>query len=77
MLYDRDVDFVTAMTASVNLVTLSPKTMMIWCAIIAVSIIVSIITGFFGLLVTMPVIGHATWHLYRRALAPAPGLTAQ
>lgn len=69
MLYDRDVDFVTAMTSSVNLVTSSPRTMMIWCAIIATSIIVSILTGFFALLVTMPIIGHTTWHLYRRAVA--------
>lgn len=69
MLYDRKVDFVTAMTASVNLVIANPRPMIIWCAIIAASMAISLATGFLGLLITMPIIGHATWHLYRKAVA--------
>lgn len=71
MLYDRKVDFVTAMTTSVNLVISSPRAMMVWCAIIAASMAISIATGLVGLVLTMPVIGHSTWHLYRAAVPPA------
>lgn len=71
MLYDRKVDFVTAMTTSVRVVTTSPQAMMVWCAMIAASMAISIATGLLGLLLTMPVIGHATWHLYRAAVPPA------
>lgn len=78
MLYDREVDFVTAMTSSVKLVIANPKAMMAWCAFIGFSMALSIATGFLGLLLAMPIIGHATWHLYRRAVVPAPreGLAA-
>ena len=69
LLYDRKVDFVTAMTTSVKLVLANPRPMVVWCAIIAASMAISLATGFSGLLITMPVIGHATWHLYRRAVA--------
>ncbi len=72
MLYDRDIDFVTAMVTSVRLVKANPITMMVWCATIAMSVVASILTGFIGLIVLLPIIGHATWHLYRRAVAPAP-----
>lgn len=70
MLYDRKVDFVTAMTASVNLVLANPRPMIVWCALIAASMAISLATGFLGLLITMPIIGHATWHLYRKAVLP-------
>ncbi|MEQ1697379.1 MAG: DUF2189 domain-containing protein [Hyphomicrobiaceae bacterium] len=71
MLYDRKVDFVTAMTTSVRVVTTSPQAMIVWCALIAISMAISIATGLLGLLLTMPIIGHATWHLYRVAVPPA------
>lgn len=70
MLYDRDIDFVTAMVTSVRLVKANPKCMILWCAIIAVSTMASIVTAFVGLFFVLPVIGHATWHLYRRAVEP-------
>ena len=71
MLYDRDVDFVTAMVTSVRLVIANPVTMIIWCFIIAALTGLSLMSAFVGLIVVLPVIGHATWHLYRRAVAPA------
>jgi len=43
-----------------------------WAAIIVALLIVSSIPYFLGLLVTLPVLGHATWHLYRRIVAPLP-----
>jgi len=73
MLYDRDVDFVTAMTTSVRVVVANPVAMIAWCCVIAVLIGVSILSVFLGLFLVMPVIGHATWHLYRRAVEPAAG----
>lgn len=72
MLYDRDIDFVTAMVTSVRLVLNNPVPMIAWCAVIGVLMGLSILSAFFGLLVFLPVVGHATWHLYRRAVAPAP-----
>jgi uncharacterized membrane protein len=72
LLLDRDVDFVTAMVTSVRAVVTSPIPMIGWAAIIVVLLIVSSIPYFLGLLVTLPVLGHATWHLYRRIVAPLP-----
>ena len=71
LLLDRDVDFVTAMVTSVRSVVTSPVPMIGWAAVIVVLLIVSIMPYFLGLSVTLPVLGHATWHLYRRIVAPA------
>ena len=70
LLLDRDVDFVTAMITSVRAVVTSPLPMIGWAAIIVVLLTVSALPYFLGLLVTLPVLGHATWHLYRRIVAP-------
>jgi uncharacterized membrane protein len=72
LLLDRDVDFVTAMITSVRAVVTSPGPMIGWAAIVVVLLMVSAIPYFLGLLVTLPVLGHATWHLYRRLVAPPP-----
>jgi uncharacterized membrane protein len=72
LLLDREVDFVTAMVTSVRAVVTSPVPMIGWAAIIVVLLIVSSIPYFLGLVVTLPVLGHATWHLYRRIVAPLP-----
>jgi len=76
LLLDRDdVDFVTAMITSVRAVTTSPAAMIGWGLIIGVLLIVSILPFFLGLLITLPVLGHTTWHLYRRIVAiTAPAL---
>ncbi len=71
MLYERDIDFVTAMVTSVRLVLANPKTMLMWCIFIGIAMGLSVLSAFLGLMVLMPIIGHATWHLYRRAVAPA------
>jgi uncharacterized membrane protein len=71
MLFDRDIDFVTAMITSVRVVRANPRVMAIWCLTIAVLTALSLLSGFVGLLFTLPLLGHATWHLYRRAVAPA------
>lgn len=69
MLFDRDIDFITAMITSVRFVIQNPRVMAVWCLTIAVLIALSLLSGLIGLLVVLPVLGHASWHLYRRALA--------
>lgn len=69
LLLDREVDFVTAMITSVSVVLTNPVVMLVWGGLIAMLLFGGIILGFVGLFVTLPLLGHATWHLYRRALA--------
>lgn len=68
LLYDRDVDFVTAMITSVRTVATSPLPLALWCATIAVTVGLSLLSGLVGLFIVLPVLGHASWHLYRRAV---------
>lgn len=72
LLLDRDVDFVTAMITSVRAVVASPVPMIGWALVIVIVLIASVLPFFVGLVVTLPVLGHATWHLYRRIVVPAP-----
>ncbi|NBB96839.1 MAG: DUF2189 domain-containing protein [Alphaproteobacteria bacterium] len=69
MLLDREVDFVTAMIVSVETVRENLRVMLTWAAVIAVLLFAAMIPAFLGLFVVLPVLGHATWHLYRRAVA--------
>ena len=68
MLFHRDVDFVTAMGTSVRVVVLNRRAMVAWCITIAVLIAACLLTGLLGLFVMLPILGHASWHLYRRAI---------
>ncbi|MBP7001474.1 DUF2189 domain-containing protein [Amaricoccus sp.] len=72
LLLDREVDFVTAMATSVEAVKRNPLPMLTWALVIAVSLAAAMVPFFLGLLVALPVLGHATWHLYRRVIAPLP-----
>lgn len=72
MLFEHDLDFVTAMTTSVRAVTANPLLMAFWCAMIAILVIISIASAFLGLLVVLPILGHASWHLYRKLIPPLP-----
>lgn len=71
MLLDRDVDFVTAMITSIRAVLAAPAVMLGWGIFIATLLVVAILPMFLGLVVILPWLGHASWHLYRRAVAPA------
>jgi uncharacterized membrane protein len=70
LLLDRNVDFVTAIVTSVKTVATSPLPMILWGLLVVVLILVASVPAFLGLFVVLPVLGHATWHLYRRAVAP-------
>ena len=69
LVLDREVDFVTAMLISLQTVRENRVVMMVWATLIAVLSLIALVPWFLGLIVVMPVLGHATWHLYRRALA--------
>jgi uncharacterized membrane protein len=70
-LLDREADFITAMITSVRTVLASPLVMLGWGTVVTVAVLAACVPFFLGLLVVLPVLGHATWHLYRRAvLAP-------
>lgn len=71
LLVDRDIDFITAMTTSVRAVTTNPLPMLIWATIIGVFIFVSIATFFITLPIILTVLGHGTWHIYRKVVATA------
>jgi uncharacterized membrane protein len=70
LLLDRDVDFITAMITSVKAVTTSPVTMLGWGVTVVVALVIAAVPMFAGLLIALPVLGHTTWHLYRRLVAP-------
>lgn len=68
LLLDREVDFVTAMITSFALVSANPLVMLSWGALVAAALFLAMLPGFLGLFVVLPVLGHATWHLYRRTI---------
>ncbi len=68
LVLDREVDFVTAMLISLATVRENLFVMLVWAFIIATLTLVALLPWFLGLMVALPVLGHATWHLYRRAL---------
>jgi uncharacterized membrane protein len=69
LLLDREIDFVTAMIVSTQAVFQNFVPMLIWAFIIATMMFFGMVLGFLGLLVVLPVLGHATWHIYRRILS--------
>lgn len=64
LLLDREVDFVTAMITSFNYVCQYPIPMLGWAAFIATITFLAILPCFAGLFLVLPLLGHATWHLY-------------
>jgi uncharacterized membrane protein len=68
LLLDRDVGLVTAVITSVRAVAANPETMAVWGVIVAAGLVVGSIPFFLGLAIVLPVLGHATWHLYRRVV---------
>ncbi|MFT3687551.1 DUF2189 domain-containing protein [Paenirhodobacter sp.] len=65
LLLEREVDVVTAMITSVAAVRANPGTMLGWATTIAVLMFAAMVPMFLGLLVVLPVLGHASWHMYR------------
>ena len=72
LLLDRDVGAAVAVLTSIRVVAANPATMALWGFIVTALLVAGSIPFFLGLTVVMPVLGHATWHLYRRAVEPDP-----
>lgn len=70
LLLDRDVGVAVAVYTSVKAVMMNPVTMALWGLIVAAALLVGSLPLFVGLAIVMPVLGHATWHLYRRVVEP-------
>ena len=68
MLLDRDVSIMTAVQTSVRAVLANPMMMAIWGVIVAGTLVLGAVPFFVGLAFVLPVLGHATWHLYRKVV---------
>jgi uncharacterized membrane protein len=71
MLVDRDIDVVTAMITSFGAVVENRDAMVRWALVIVAAVVVAMLPFFLGMVLVFPVLGHATWHVYRKAIAPA------
>ena len=71
LLLDHDIDFVTAMLTSIRTVVENPVAMLAFGLIVAATAFIALLPLFAGLFVALPILGHATWHLYRRAIVAA------
>jgi uncharacterized membrane protein len=69
LLLDRKVDASLAMSTSIRAVLANPGPMLMWGLIVAAGLLLGSIPFFVGLCVVLPVLGHATWHLYRKVVA--------
>jgi len=72
LLLDRDVGAYEAIHASVRAVAANPVPMAVWGLIVAVLLAIGSLPLFAGLTVVLPILGHATWHLYRKVIDPSP-----
>ena len=68
LMLDRDVGLAVAVHTSVRAVLKNPLTMALWGVIVAVLLGLGSLPAFVGLAIVMPVLGHSTWHLYRRVV---------
>ncbi|MCX5493614.1 DUF2189 domain-containing protein [Kaistia dalseonensis] len=68
LLLDRDVGAGVAVLTSIRAVAANPGPMALWGLIVATSLVLGSIPFFLGLAIVMPVLGHATWHLYRKVV---------
>jgi uncharacterized membrane protein len=69
MMLDRNVSPIEAVQTSLRAVMLNPGPMALWGVIVGATLLAGSIPLFIGLAIAMPVLGHATWHLYRRLVA--------
>jgi uncharacterized membrane protein len=66
LLLDRPVGLATAIRTSLQAVRRNPGPLALWGVIVAGGLVLGCLPCFIGLIVVLPVLGHATWHLYRR-----------
>ncbi|MEZ5852763.1 MAG: DUF2189 domain-containing protein [Hyphomicrobiaceae bacterium] len=73
LLLDRNVGFAVAVLTSLRVVVRNPLTMLAWFAFVAGALLLGSAPFFVGLAVVLPILGHSTWHLYRKAVEPDSG----
>jgi len=71
MMLDRDTDAITSALTSVTAVVQNKGVMLLWAAIIFGLVLIGFATAFIGLVVVLPLIGHASWHAYRETVKEA------
>jgi uncharacterized membrane protein len=72
LMLDRDIGLVPALEASLRVTRANPLAVALWGVIVATALVVGSLPLFTGLAVMMPVLGHATWRLYRKAIERDP-----
>ncbi|MGH6683388.1 MAG: DUF2189 domain-containing protein [Pseudolabrys sp.] len=73
ILLDRDVGAAVALLTSIRAVAANPQIMAVWGLIVAALLLVGSLPLFLGLPIVIPILGHATWHLYRKLVEPESG----
>ena len=73
LLLDRNVGMATAIVTSLRAILKNPVTMALWGLIVAAGLALGSLPFLFGLAVVMPILGHASWHLYRKVVVPDGG----
>ena len=73
LLLDRPVGALSALATSVRAVRTNPVPMLLWGLMIAAALFIGSVPFFLGLALILPILGHATWHLYRKVVVPADG----
>jgi uncharacterized membrane protein len=68
MIMDRKADLVTAVVSSFNAVMRNKAAMFLWALLIALAVVLGMVTALIGLALTLPLIGHATWHAYQETI---------
>jgi uncharacterized membrane protein len=71
LLLERDIGAVAAMLTSVRAFLRNPVPLLFWGAIVAALLVIGSIPLFAGLAIVLPVLGHSSWHLYRKIVGPA------
>lgn len=72
LMLDRHANVADAIQTSLRVVVRNPMCMTVWGLIVAALLVIGSLPAFVGLAIVLPVLGHATWHLYRKVLEPDP-----
>jgi len=72
LMLDRDLGLVPALETSLAVTQANPIAVALWGLIVAAALVLGSLPLFFGLAVVMPVLGHATWRFYRKAIVRYP-----
>jgi uncharacterized membrane protein len=72
MLVDQEIDFLTAIITSLSALRENKMVFLVWAVVIALLLAIAMIPLFLGLFVVLPILAHATWHLYRRTIRHLP-----